>query len=187
MKVVRSRAEARWLPSRHHFAIFRLAAFLRLWHARPKSGDVLLAVEHHQSTAESLITGFWYFATAACYIASWLPDWPALLAAPLSFAIAVIVFQPLFISIGLTISPLWRKLTRSTNDDNADLNAALCMLVLGLVSAAHLNDASWLHFVAWQFFLVLAMNASAAAVMFLLRERVRAIEAAYAGGPLSAA
>ena len=45
MKVIRSRAEAQWLPSRHHLAIFRLAAFVRLWHARPRAGNVLLAVE----------------------------------------------------------------------------------------------------------------------------------------------
>lgn len=187
MKVVRSRAEARWLPSRHHFAIFRLAAFLRLWHARPRTGDVLLAVERHQSTAESMITGFWYFGTATCYIASWLPDWPALITIPASFAIAVMVFQPMFISFGLTISPLLRKLTRSTTDDNADLNAVLCMIVLGIISAAYLDDTSWLHFVSWQFFIVLATNACAAVVMFLLRNRVKAIEASYQGGPLSAA
>lgn len=187
MKVVRSRAEARWLPSRHHFAIFRLAAFLRLWHARPRPSELLLAVESHQSTAESMITGFWYFTTSACFIASWLPDWPALITAPLSFGIAVIAFHPIFIGFGLTLSPLWRRLTRSKIDDNADLNGALCMIVLGLVAAAYLDHASWLHFVAWQFFVVLAMNASAAALMFLLRDRVRAVEAAYAGGPLSAA
>lgn len=187
MKLVHSRAEARWLPSRHHFAIFRLAAFLRLWHARPRTGRILLAVEHHQSTAEVLITGFWYFGTAACFIASWLPKMPAPVAIALSFVIAIVVFQPIFISFGLTIAPLLRKLARSHVEDNSDLNGTFCILLLAAIAATFLDDRSWLHYVAWQMFIVLAANASAAAVMFLLRDRVRALEADYATGGVSSA
>ena len=187
MRIVRNRAEARDLPSRHHFAIFRLAAFLRLLRARPADGrtpqrderieEVILAVEEYQSTSEVVIVGTWFFATSACYLATLLDGWPLILALPVAFAAAVVLFQVVFISFGLTIAPLLRKLAGSESENNAGINATFCLLVVGVASAWFLRDASWLRVVAWVFFLCIAMNASAAFVLWLLRKRVDALEA----------
>lgn len=191
MKIVRNRAEARDLPSRHHFAIFRLAAFLRLRRPRPAGGrsprshediqDVILAVEENQSTAEVLTVGTWFFATSACYLATLLDGWPLVLALPVAFAAAVILFQIVFISFGLTIAPLLRKLAGSASQNNAAINSTFCLLVLGAASGWFLRDASWLRVVAWVYFLCIAMNASAALALRLLRERVEALEASCGG------
>lgn len=186
MRLIRSRADARWLPSRHHFAIFRLAAYLRLRRAKPEREDVLLAIEPHQSTAEVVITGCWYFATASCYLTTLAPRWPLFVSLPVMFAVAVMLFQPLFISMGIVLSPALRKLTRSTAEDNADLNGALCLLVLGAASLHFARASSWLRLIALQYFLVIVINAAAAVLLLFLRRHITALEASYERGDVSA-
>lgn len=181
MNVVRNRAEARDLPSRYRFAIFRLAAFLRMQRARAEHEDVVLAVQPYQSTTEVLAIGIWFFGTVSCYLAWFFEDWPLPLAAAFAFALAVVLFQVVFISFGVAIAPFLRKLTGSPVQNNAELNGAFCLLLLGVASLWFVRDASWLRVVAWLYFLCLAMNGSAAVLLRLLRRRVDAMEASYGG------
>ena len=72
MRVVRGRADARWLPSRHNFALFRLAAFLRLRRARPEPCDGSCVIDRHQSAMETWLVMSWVTLTFACYLAATL-------------------------------------------------------------------------------------------------------------------
>jgi hypothetical protein len=43
--MVHGNAAARWLPSRHNFALFRLLAWLRLRNAHPEPAPVILGID----------------------------------------------------------------------------------------------------------------------------------------------
>jgi hypothetical protein len=177
MRFVRGRAEARWLPSRHHFAVFRLNALLRLRSAEPETRDAMLAVDSHQSTTESLMVGSWFFLTAACYIAEalrprlWLPA-AVLLALPLS----VFLFQMIFVPAAAVFGRLSVAAGRRVDESNVDLHSTLFMLILGGVSLRHAFGPAWTRFVAWQYFFCVALNLTAACAMFLLRARASDLE-----------
>jgi len=183
MNVVRNRADARWFPSRHNFALFRLAAYLRLRRARPEHRDGILIIDRHQSATETWLVTSWVTLTFACYLATTLfVDWhlaPALL---VSLPLAVVLLEVPAILSALTIAPLFR----SVSGDLAKgyrVNGVVIMLLFGAASAYFARHPTWIRFVAWQFLALVTLNALAAAIAFPLRHSIARLEAQVGGVP----
>jgi hypothetical protein len=174
MKVVRGIEEARWLPSRHRFALFRLAGYVRLRNAAvPAAGrdDLVLAVDRDQSVFENYGIATWTVLTIACYFAGGLlARWPLPLALLASIPLATIAMNIPFCTFG-ALRP---------NRNNIRLNSAINMLLLLAAALYYARAETWVRFVAWQFLAVVALNAVAAAIVFLLRGPIARLEAAFA-------
>ena len=158
MKVIRGRADARWLPSRHRFALFRLYAFLRLKRAKPEPREsLILVVDRDQTAFEHHGASLWIVLTVTCYFAALVP-WP------LAFPLALVAIEVLICLGGL----LMRRGARGTG--------FVLSLLLVLASAYFALHRSWVRFAAWQFFALIALNAIASAIVFLLREPIARLE-----------
>lgn len=172
MNFVRGRAEARWLPSRHNFALFRLAAYLRLRNARAETRDEILFIDRHQSAIETWAVGLWLVATLSCYLAmSWFPSWPLPLALAASFPLAWIGVQVVAVAIGILLTLIMRT------DVHLAVNSFLCMLLFACAAGWYATRPTWVRFVAWQFLAMLFLNAIAAVIVFLLRDPISRLEA----------
>lgn len=155
----------KWLPSRHHFALARLIALMMLKTTPRPAGDVdrvMFAVDRHQSTAENYAVSILFTAITTCYIATMLP-----LAAPMALVsalpLALIAIQILLVAGGLIV----RSMTA---------NSAFMMLCAVAASLHFATHPTWVRFAAYTFLTVLALNAIAFVVMWLLRDRVRELE-----------
>ena len=164
MRLVRGRAEARWLPSRHRFALFRLFAFLRLRSAQPEPREgLILVVDRDQSAAEHHSVSLWIVLTVTCYFAVTLfASWPLPLALPVSFVVAAAAVEVPLLVFGTFAPPR--------------VNSFLCMSVFTAAAAYFAMERSWVRFAAWQFLALLALNALAAAIVFLLRGPIARLE-----------
>lgn len=172
MNFVRGRAEARWLPSRHNFALFRLAAYLRLRSAKPRTRDDILFIDRHQSTTETWAVGLWLVATLSCYLAtSWFPSWPLPLALAASFPLAWIGVQVVAVALGILLTLVMRS------DLHLNVNSFLCMLLFTSAAAWYATRPTWVRFVGWQFLAMLVLNAIAAVIVYLLRDPIARLEA----------
>lgn len=187
MRVVRNRADARWFPSRHNFALFRLAAYLRLRRARPEHGDGMLVIDRHQSATETWLVMSWVTLTFACYLAATLfVDWHIALALPVSLPLAVVLLEVPAILSALTIAPLFDSISHSLASDRVSgfrVNGVVVMLLFTAASAYFALHPTWIRFVAWQFLALLALNAIAAVIAFPLRHSIARLEAEFGGVP----
>ena len=165
MMLVRGRGEARWLPSRHTFALFRLFAFLKLRGAQPEPRERLaLVVDRGQTAIEHHLMSVWVVLTVTCYVAATLfASWPLPLALPVAFFVAAIVIQIPVVGFGLIV-PSHR------------VNAGILMSLLLAAAAYFATQRTWVRFAAWQFLAVVALNALASAIVFLLREPIARLE-----------
>ena len=165
MKMVRGRADARWLPSRHRFALFRLYAALRLRLAKPEPRDsLMLIVDRDQSAYEHHGLSLWIVLTVTCYVAGTLPGrWPLPLALLAALPLAVVAVVAVVILGGLLLG-------------SGERAGVAFMLVLAVASGVVARHASWSRFVAWHFFAVVALNAVAAAIVFVLRGPIARME-----------
>lgn len=180
MKLVRGRADARWFPSRHNAALFRLIAYLKLRRARPEPCDAILIIDRHQSAMETWLVTSWVTATLACYLAATLfVELHPALALPVSLPIAVALLEVPAIVSALTIAPLWNATTNGT--DGIRVNSFVVMLLFVAASAYFATRATWVRFVAWQFLALLALNAIAAVIVFALRNAIARLEDAVGG------
>jgi len=173
VKAVRDREDARWLPSRHNFALFRLFAFLRLRFAtpRPRTGIVLI-IDRNQSAFENHAVASWIGLTLAAYLAAGvLASWPLALAIPAALLIAGAIMQVMVVGGGLLVF-LFPNRIRA--------NSILFMTTMLLLAAYYATRATWARFVAWQFLALVALNAIAAIVVFFLRRPIARLEAAFA-------
>ena len=177
MKLVRGRADARWFPSRHNFALFRLAAYLRLRRARPEHDDGTLIIDRHQSATETWLVMSWVTLTFACYLASTLfVDWHIALALLVSLPLAIALLEvPAMIS-ALTIAPALHSMTQG-RANAIRVNSIVVMLLFSVSSAYFAFHPTWVRFVAWQFLALLALNAIAAVIAFSLRGSIARLEA----------
>lgn len=157
MNVVRGRAEARWLPSRHRFALFRSFAHVKMRTARPEpAAGLMLIVDRDQSAYEHYAVSTWIVLTVACYLAATLfGAWPL----PLGFA-AGIPASAVAIGIPVAVSGLITGSARA--------NGIAFMLTMIAASAYLATSETWVRFAAWQFLGVVALNAVAAVVLFPL-------------------
>ena len=163
MRLVRDRDDARWMPSRFHFALFRLAAFLRLrgMAPRPRRG-IILAVDRHQSAFENYAVSIWIVITLACYVAYELPSlWP------LALLFALTAIQVAVVAGGL--------IARSER-----ASSVVLMSLFLLAAAYYARTATWVRFVAWQVLAFAALNALSALLVFALRGTIAKREAAFA-------
>lgn len=167
MKVVRDRPEARLLPARHHFALARLIAFLLPHRAEnPEGVHVALAIDPNQSVIEATIVSAWITITVTCYLAAVLP---------LNLLVAILVALPLS---SLVLQLICEIVGVPLGDgDHTRLNSVMIMLVLAVASAYFVAQPAWVRLVACFYFLVVIANGIAAAILWLLRGRVRELEA----------
>lgn len=172
MNVVIDRPEARWLPSRHHFALARLIAYAKLRGGRTATTNaehLILPIDHDQTAAEINGAAIWLFVTTVCYIASTVPiHWLAAIAVAIPIAAIVLQFPT------VVVGPFVRLLIG--DGDHIKIISVIAMLFMVLASSYFAASNSSVRFVAWFFFAVLAVNAAAAAVVWLLRGRIRAAE-----------
>lgn len=181
MRIVRDRAEARWFPSRHNFALFRLAAYLCLRRARPEQRGGILVIDRHQSTMETWLVMSWVTLTFACYLATTLfVDWHIALALPVSLPLAIVLLEVPAILSALTIAPLFESIA-GARTNGFRVNGVVIMLLFSAASAYFARHPSWIRFVAWQFLALLALNAIAAMIVFPLRHSIARLEAQVGG------
>lgn len=172
MNVVIDRPKARWLPSRHRFAIARLLALARLRRGA-QSGEtpehLILAIDRDQSASEAHTVAVWVFVTTASYFIAMLPM-PLPLAIVAAIPLASLAIHFPILGGGL----LLRLITRDEN--HIRIISAGTMGLLLIWSAYVALATTWARFVAWFFFAVLAINGVAALVLWLLRASVQAAE-----------
>ncbi|HEY8131541.1 MAG TPA: hypothetical protein VII12_06580 [Thermoanaerobaculia bacterium] len=163
MKALRDCPAARWLPSRHRFALARLIAFLRLRAeaSRPRPADVdheILVIDRDQTAIEHYAVSAWIFLTIVCYIAAMLP---------LPMGVAFVAALPLS---GVAVQiPTYTFAGRK-------VNSVLTMVLMIVASSYFGMAASPVRYVAWFFFAVIAFNAAAWLIMMLMRDRVLELE-----------
>ena len=181
MRVVRDRADARWFPSRHNLALFRLAAYLCLRRAKPEHSGGILIIDRHQSAAETWLVMSWVTLTLACYLATTLfVDWHIALALPVSLPLAIVLLEVPAILSALTIAPLLHWIA-GARTNGVRVNGVVIMLLFSAASAYFARHPSWIRFVAWQFLALLALNAIAAVIVFPLRHSIARLEAQVGG------
>jgi hypothetical protein len=172
VNVVRDRPEARWLPSRHHFAVARLIAYAKLCNARESvqnAEHLILSIDRDQTAAEMNGAAIWVFITSVCYIAAALPlVWPAAIIAAIPTA-AIALQLPTVV-----IGPIVRMLIG--DGDHIKIISLIAMSLLVIASSYFAVSNSWARYVAWVFFAVLIVNGAAAILVWLLRGGIRAAE-----------
>lgn len=188
MRTIHERGEARWLPSRHRHALFRLYAFLRLRFAKQRvESGLLLTIDRDQSEMENYVISVWFTLTLSLFMAgTWFDAWPVLIAVLVAIPIATALSQTVMISLALVAAPLWAAITR-----RGDRIRPVSIGTMGVVvvPAILLRDASgWVRFVAWHVLILLGLNVLARVLVFSLRAPIAKAEAAYeiSGGPPSA-
>ena len=171
--VIVNRPEARWLPSRHRFALAQLVAFARLRRGEQQLANapdhLILHVDRDQSAAEAYAVAIWVFVTVAAYIAAILPI-PVPLAIIVAIPLASIVLH-LPIVLG---GPALRLILG--DNDHVKIVSVGTMSLLMVWSFYVARGDSWARFVAWSFFAVLAGNAISALILWMLRAAVQAEE-----------
>jgi hypothetical protein len=167
VKVVRGRADARWLPARFNFGLFRLYAFVRMKTATPEPRDVALVIDRNQNRLESFTIGIWATLTLACYASETLfASWPLPLALLAGIVAGITFLEMPIIAVGLL---------RRTEKNNG-LNSVVLMTLLVALAIHFARVHSWVRYAAWQFLGLLALNAIAAAIVFLLRGAIEEME-----------
>jgi peptidoglycan/xylan/chitin deacetylase (PgdA/CDA1 family) len=147
MNVIRDYPAARWLPERHHFALMRLIAFLRMrfGSSPPMNVDrLVLSIDRDQSAIENYSISIWIFVTLACYVASLLP-YGTLTATAISIPLTLTAIQ-FMIAIGGLIQPSY------------SVNSVIFMSVVFLASSYFATASSPVRYVAWLFFAVVVLN-----------------------------
>lgn len=169
MKMVRGHGEARWMPSRHNFALFRLYAYLRLRNAPHEPNDTILAIDRYQSNAEAMLVAMWLFVTTTCGLAGTMFSWPV------AFLVAVVGIHAIMVASGVVFVTLLpeRIVLR--------VNSIWMMTLFASLGAYCSTRSSWVRFVGWQFFALVALNAVAAGIVFLLRGPIARTEAKIGG------
>jgi hypothetical protein len=181
VRIVRGHGEVRRFPSRHNHGLFRLGSYLRLRGARPEPHNGILVIDRHQSNTETWAVAIWMMLTMSCYLAVALfPAWPILLALLVGAAVAVFAVHVAIVLGGVLISPAGNALARLGLLPFRVINMFM-LLPMVAASASFATRATWIRFVAWQFLGVMALNALAAVIVFLLRDSIAQLEGSMGG------
>lgn len=173
MKIVRGRADARWLPSRFNFALFRLFAWVRMRFAKPQPRDVSLIIDRNQNNLESYSLAAWATLTVTCYAAGTLfESWPLPLALLGGVPVAITCLEIPIVAVGLILR---------RRENNIGLNSVVLMSLLIAAALYFARAQTWVRFAAWQFLGGIALNALAAPLVFLLRGSIAEMEDAVGG------
>lgn len=180
MNAVRDRADARWLPSRFDFALFRLFAYFRLKASKPQpQPGLVLSIERHQSAVENYFITICVWVVVAAFLASIIGATLPLTAACLLALPATGVLVSVEIVVIGVATPLVRKLLRLSDDSNAGVNSVV-IGAIALSSAAMLTiGSSPLRHIGTAYLLLLAANVLASLVVFLMRRRIAGLERRY--------
>jgi hypothetical protein len=177
MKIVRGRRDARWLPSRHNFALFRLAAYLRACTANPQPADVILIVDRHQSAFENYAVSVWVLLTLTCFVAASLfASWPVPIALTVALPVAAFATHAPWAIVSGLLAPF-----RLSDVTHLRIQSCAMMSCLLVTAGWFVTEASWVRFAAWQFLAFAILNAFAAAIFFFLRDPVSRLENALGG------
>lgn len=172
MNVVTDRPEARWLPSRHRFAMARLIAYAELRGARAAANNtehLILPIDRDQTAAEMNGIAIWVFVTTVCYVVAALPlVWPAAIIVAIPIA-AIALHFPIVV-----IGPIVRMLIG--DGDHVKIISVVTMVLLAITSSYFVVSSSWARYVASFFLAVLLVNGAAAVVVWLLRGSIRSAE-----------
>jgi hypothetical protein len=157
---------AKWLPSRHRYALGKLIAFL-VFRAQkrgitPTSTRYAFPVDDNQSAAETFLVAVWVFLTAVVEMAALLPFRPWV------SAIIAVITMPWLLQIPLYVVGLIFG--------SRTLISMTTFTILAITSAFVAVMPMMARYVAWLFFAVLAANALAWPIAWLLREPMRALE-----------
>ncbi|HSP14456.1 MAG TPA: hypothetical protein VLV78_06875 [Thermoanaerobaculia bacterium] len=177
MRIVRDRRDARWLPSRFHFALFRLYAYFRLRAAKPEPAPgLILSVDRHQSAAEHFLVAICIVFVATTYFAALFEtSMPTPLAYIVAVPASVVAFQGVIVGVGVLLVAAQRIFRISDTAVTRIASAILMGLMIGVGVIVAAGDASG-RYIAWGFLILVAMNAAAAAVVFLLRAAIAEAE-----------
>jgi hypothetical protein len=176
--LIRDGEETRWLPSRSHFALVRLAVLLGIRGARrPSPEGTIFALDRGQNAFENYAAALWIYATTASFCYGALALVATRVVASLVALAAAPVVLILIARAGATIAALWRRFRGEPQRDNIRLNSVLTMAILGAISLFCLSAGTWIpHAAAVLFLAMVALNAVAAAVMTAFRSRVSEME-----------
>lgn len=176
MKIARNRADARWLPTRHNLAIFRLYAYLRMREAKPEPRDGMMTpIDRYQSSFETHCVAIVIFAISSIYLAGFLARWMPL---AIGFLVAPLVV-PLLMQIPLWLIGGIATLAGGENNKRLISTSIVAMLVAWSVYQA--MSWTWQRWPARIFFALVLANLAAAPLAWLLRHRFEAMEESCAG------
>ncbi len=185
MRVVRDRAEARWLPSRFDFALFRLFAYIRLRRTRPEPRPgIALAVERHQSALENFLVPVVGLIVLAAFIATLIDEsLPLGTACALALPAAAMLMNVQVLVVGVLLIPIVSRLPRRQAETGQAVNSFI-MLVVVIGAATLLSvDPSPLRRIGTAFLLLAGANAVAFVCLLLLQRSIAEAEARYGVEP----
>ena len=171
MRFVRDCPQARYLPSRYHFALARLLGFAasRLRSpVAPPVDRVVYAIDRDQSAIENYGVAIWFVATLICYVGFFLP-----FRAPFDI-LAAVVIAPLSVQIANLLAG--GAITLMGMKNNITILSAAIMSVMIAVSSYLATATAPVRFVAWFFLFVVALNAMAWLLLLPLRHGIRELE-----------
>jgi hypothetical protein len=176
MRIVRDRADARWLPSRFRFALFRLTALVVMSQLRPRQKrGLVLIIDRDQSAVEQNLLSLGAALAGSLFMAAALE--PALgLTASLILCLPLTlgVFSTVLVVAGLVIEPLITKAGASLLVARK-LNGLTHMALLTAAATFFATRPSWVRPFAWTFLIVVGCNLLAALAMLGLRSREAAL------------
>lgn len=168
MKIVRDRGDARWLPSRFNFALFRLFAYVKFLSSRPEPRPgLMLSLDRYQSALENYTVCAFIVAVVTAYFAAFLHPVLALLAAIFALQAGIVLSR---FAARIAVPP-----------DAVTIRADSFIIMTPIVAASFYfaPQHSAAGYVARGFLAIAVLNAIASAIMFLLRGRVAALEAKF--------
>jgi hypothetical protein len=174
IEAIRNHPEARWLPSRHRLAAFRLYALLRLVTTKPRTTETefVLPIDRDQSAHEQFAVAAWVYLTALAYVVWALPLWWPL-AIVIAIPLAAFLLHVPMLLLGAML-PRWRW--------HEPIHAKVLMTLLALLSLWFASGEAWPRAVAWCFLGALALNGLAALIAFALRRVIARAERPYREG-----
>lgn len=173
MKLIRNRAEARWLPGRFNLAMFRLLAFFLCRTAeREMRPGLVLAIDRHQSAVENYTVALWLVVSSSIYAF-------ALLRRVLVTWAAVVLALPVALLVIQALTQLVLMAPRRWNRSHLRLNTFILMTVMIVLSMTIATTAHWSSVVGWVGVVLAALNALAAVVVRFLQPRLDALERSF--------
>ena len=182
MKIERPQAVVPWIPSRHRYALFRLAAWLRLSQTKDEQcvlDDLkVLAIDRDQSTMETLIVAGLVWLTFACFLTELLSRQLVLVAAAaIAVPAAALLINAAVPFVAIFITPVLHLIGLPRGPHNINTNSTIMLMALTLAASYFALSSGWVRVPAWAFLICLALNGIAALVVFVLRKRIREAEA----------
>lgn len=177
MTVVRNRADARWLPSRFHFALFRLFAYFRLRAAKPEPHEgLVLAIERHQTAIENYIVNSGVFIVIAAFVASMIPL-PTGAACAVAIPVTAIYINAQIVLTAITIAPIARRI--ASREVGIAVNSTVFAVIVIAMATLLAVTSSPFRYVGMACLGAVAANAIAALVVLLMQRPIAELERRY--------